>query len=291
MESIVRILLISGHGAGDSGAIGNGLEEATLTRQATNILEGKLHAYDCKVTRYPTTRNAYADNVAGLDMKWRSYDLVIEVHFNDEPTKTAHGTEVLFKNQKTLATQVSAAIAAAGGFTNRGAKPRDNLKNMNTCTAAGVPFILIETCFIGNKDDIEKYKRKTDAVWTAVCSVVTSYYKVPKLANTGGDAVKQGWKKEGGVWYFYKTGKKVVKSWQTDSTGKWCYLGDNGAQVKAEWIKTNGAWYYIKADGYMADDEWVQYKGHWYYLKTGGKMATGKVSVTHTFDSEGRATK
>ena len=38
----MKILLISGHGAGDSGAVGCGHKEADLTRTATNILAGKL---------------------------------------------------------------------------------------------------------------------------------------------------------------------------------------------------------------------------------------------------------
>ena len=55
----MKVLLISGHGAGDSGAVGCGAKESDLTRQATNILAGKLASYDVSVTRYPTARDAY----------------------------------------------------------------------------------------------------------------------------------------------------------------------------------------------------------------------------------------
>ena len=38
----MKILLISGHGAGDVGAVGNGYREADLTREVVNLLAPKL---------------------------------------------------------------------------------------------------------------------------------------------------------------------------------------------------------------------------------------------------------
>ena len=127
----MNILIIAGHGAGDSGAVGCGYKEATLTRQAANILEGKLNAYALTVSRYPSARDAYQDNMNGaLRVDFSNYNLIIEIHFNDYEG-SAHGCEVLYKphNMKALASKVSAAIASVG-FTNRGAKIRTDLANM-----------------------------------------------------------------------------------------------------------------------------------------------------------------
>lgn len=285
----MKILLISGHGAGDSGAIGNGLKEAELTRAATYLLEGKLKAYDCTVTRYPTSRNAYEDNVAGRAMNWGSYGLVVEVHFNK--SAGGHGVEVLYRNQESLAGKVSSAIASAAGVTNRGAKKRTDLKNMNSCYAAGVPYILIETCFIDSASDVKAYNDHKDAVWTAVCSAIMAFYGIKKKASVGGDAVKNGWKKEGGYWYYYERGAKVKDAWRKDSTGKWCYLSADGKMLTNGWAKDSKGWYYMGGDGYMLKSKWKQYKGYWYYLTADGLMATGRYSVPHTFDSEGRCKK
>lgn len=287
----MKILLISGHGAGDSGAVGCGAKEADLTRQGSYLLEGKLKAYDCKVERYPTSRNAYEDNKNGkLAVSFSSYDLIVEIHFNSYNGE-AHGTEVLYRPDKmrTLASSISAAIAKVG-FTNRGAKKRTDLMNMNTCTKLGVAYVLVETCFIDNAADMKLYRAKMDTVWANVCHAIATHYNIRRLASEGGDAAR-GWKKEGGVWYFYENGKKIKSAWRKDSTGKWCYLGKDGKQAKNAWIKYKNAWYYIKPDGYMAEDYWTQYKGGWYYLKADGVMATGKTAVLHKFDSDGKCIK
>lgn len=287
----MKILLISGHGAGDSGAVGCGAKEADLTRQGSYLLEGKLKSYDCKVDRYPTARNAYEDNKNGkLAVSFSSYDLIVEIHFNSYNGE-AHGTEVLYKPDKmaTLASRISAAIAKVG-FLNRGAKKRSDLMNMNTCARLGVAYVLIETCFIDNAADMKLYRAKMDTVWANVCNAIVIHYNIKKNANAGGD-VASGWEKEDGVWYFYENGKKVKNGWRKDSTGKWCWLGSDGKQAKDAWVKYKNAWYYIKPDGYMAEDYWTQYKGGWYYLKADGVMATGKTAVLHMFDSSGKCTK
>ena len=182
----MKILLISGHGAGDSGAVGCNREEATLTRQATSILEGKFGGYDVSVKRYPTSRNAYEDNKKGsLAAHLADYDLVIEVHFNSY-NKTAHGVEVLYKPsaERLLAAKVADAIASFG-FTDRGAKVRTDLMNMNTAARLGVPYILIETCFIDNRADMNLYESNIYEIWGAVASAVCEYYGIEKLASAG----------------------------------------------------------------------------------------------------------
>lgn len=182
----MKILLISGHGAGDSGAVGCGHKEADLTRTATSILSGKFAAYDVSVTRYPVARDAYQDNRNGsLAVHLDGFDLVIEVHFNSYNGE-AYGTEVLYKpsGMKALASKVSAAIASCG-FYNRGAKRRTDLANMNLCARLGVPYILIETCFIDNSDDMTRYGKQIYSVWDKVASAVCAYYGIRKLASGG----------------------------------------------------------------------------------------------------------
>ena len=182
----MNILIIAGHGHGDSGAVGCGYQEATLTRQAANVLEGKLKAYALNVSRYPSARNAYEDNRNGaLRVDFSNYGLIIELHFNSF-NSSAHGCEVLYKPNalKALASKVSAAIASVG-FTNRGAKRRTDLANMNKAARMGVPYILIETCFIDNRADMKLYEANLYSVWDKVAAAVCAYYGVKKLASGG----------------------------------------------------------------------------------------------------------
>ena len=182
----MKILLISGHGAGDSGAVGCGRKEAELTRQATNILDGKFAAYDVIAKRYPVSHDAYQDNRNdSLATHLTDYDLVIEVHFNSY-NGDAHGTEVLYKPSamRSLAAKVSDAIADVG-FYDRGAKHREDLMNMNTCARLGVPYILIETCFIDNRPDMNTYEANIYEVWGEVAAAVCKYYGIKKLASAG----------------------------------------------------------------------------------------------------------
>ena len=57
----MNILILNGHGAGDSGALGNGYKEADLTRELADLVVSKLNTY-AKVYRYPRERNAYKNN-------------------------------------------------------------------------------------------------------------------------------------------------------------------------------------------------------------------------------------
>ena len=227
----MKILIIAGHGAGDSGAVGCGYKEADLTRKAASILEGKLDAYDCKVTRYPSTRNCYEDNKKGaMQVSFSSFGLVVELHFNSY-NHEAHGTEVLYRpaRMRALAAKVSAAIAEEG-FFNRGAKQRTDLMNMNTCYRSGVPYILVETCFIDSKADMARYVKSIYEVWDNVAEAICKYYGIEKLASTGKpvETTKTSTSK-----------KKPVKSTKKGYTGtfpslpKKGYLaeGDKGVQV------------------------------------------------------------
>jgi N-acetylmuramoyl-L-alanine amidase len=95
-------------------------------------------------------------------------DLDVSVHFNAFDGN-AQGTEVLFVTQEALARDVSAAISAAGGFTNRGAKKRTDLAFLN---GTHEPAILLEVCFCDSRVDSDKYNAKFEAICTAIADVL-----------------------------------------------------------------------------------------------------------------------
>ena len=107
---------------------------------------------------------------------------------------------------------------------------------------------------------------------------------------------KQGWVKEGNVWYFYYQGQITRNAWVGSywlgsdgkmATSSWVdngryYVGANGLwdksakkqEVKSEvkksgWVKEGSAWYYYE-NGTLARNKWVGS----YWLGADGKMAT-----------------
>lgn len=113
-------------------------------------------------------------------------------------------------------------------------------------------------------------------------------------AQTVNAAVKTGWVKESGKWYFYKDGAKAT-GWQ-EWDGKRYYLNSDGTMKANEWmIDTDGSIYYFRswggaykncnavingrsytfgADSKMQGSQWIVKGGNWYLAKD-GKIATG----------------
>jgi|GEM_PF-6048928 len=98
-------------------------------------------------------------------------------------------------------------------------------------------------------------------------------------------AVKNGWLKEGGNWYYYKAGQKAT-GWLQDG-GKWYYLESNGRMFSGGWKTISGYSYYFGADGAMycnavtPDGSIVDGEGH----KVESSVASGDV-LTGTFRYE-----
>ena len=113
-------------------------------------------------------------------------------------------------------------------------------------------------------------------------------------AQTVNAAVKTGWVKESGKWYFYKDGVKAT-GWQ-EWDGKRYYLNADGTMKANEWmIDSDGSIYYFRswggaykncnavingrsytfdADSKMQGSQWIVKGGNWYLTKD-GKIATG----------------
>ena len=95
----------------------------------------------------------------------------VSIHFNAaEPTTTTpRGTEVFYLTQDDLAGEISAAIAAAGGLKDRGAKYSDGLYFLRHTDA---PAVLIEVCFCDSKPDCELYDANFDVICQAIANAI-----------------------------------------------------------------------------------------------------------------------
>jgi hypothetical protein len=172
----MKILLISGHGAGDPGAIGtcNGVtyREADLTREVVSALAVALKGY-ADVTVYDQSRNAYTDYKNGTlnsRANFQNYDFVLEIHFNawqvDRGDGKNKGVEIFAKGGSEIEGNIVKNIAALG-FTNRGVKS-NSFAVINTARSKGTRAALLEVCFIDDVDDMKLYLAKKNDIVVAI---------------------------------------------------------------------------------------------------------------------------
>ena len=185
----MKILIISGHGAGDPGACAFNYQEAILVRDIAPKLKTILSKC-AEVTVFDTSKNMYKHLKAGNSFNFKNYDYVLELHFNASVNDTkgdgiTTGTEILVHTSE-KGTSVEKAIVdniSALGFKNRGVKTRSDLQNMNACKRQGVSYALLETCFIDDKDDINLYMAKKDAVITAIANGIIGGFNLGQVVT------------------------------------------------------------------------------------------------------------
>lgn len=182
----MRILLIAGHGQGDSGAVSGAYQEASLTRELLDLLYPKLSLY-ADVDIFPVEKNMYKF-LQKNSFDFKQYNYVLEMHFNAcvndiiGDGKTT-GTEILVHNSENSVTVEKQIVENIGkiGFANRGVKHRSNLLNMNICKGKqGVSYALLETCFIDDIDDMKLYTANKDKVVSAIADGIINGFGLKK---------------------------------------------------------------------------------------------------------------
>lgn len=192
----MKILLISGHGAGDTGALGCGYKEFELTRELTKLIKNTLKDY-ATVDIYDTTRNAYKDIQSGK-FNIGKYDYAFEVHFNAF-NGNAHGTEIFVTTkEKGISVEQGIMKKMSRYFTLRDdSKPVDGVKRtnflvINTLKNKGISASLIETCFIDNKTDMKVYQANKDRIAKDIAQAIAEGFGLKKAKKevTVGSSVK-----------------------------------------------------------------------------------------------------
>ena len=145
------------------------IRESTEARNVKNEVIRQLKAlghtvYDCTVDDGAAHGNvaASSDVLTKIVKKCNAHtvDLDVSIHFNagarDADSSTT-GTEVYIctadSKAKGTAESICNAISALG-FKNRGVKVNGNLYVLRKTTA---PAVLVECCFVDDKDDVELY--------------------------------------------------------------------------------------------------------------------------------------
>lgn len=194
------ILLIAGHGQGDSGATGTygktTYYEYKLTREFASLIEKKLKAgsSSISVTMYNQSYDCYqvlSGKKKGPKPDLKKYDYVLEIHFNATAVASKDskgdgkvkgvGMYVNSAKKKTTLDQNIVKAVSKTGFKiwggGTGIFKSSGLFNAKTCQGKGVSYGLLETAFIDDKDDITFYNKNKDKMAQAVANAIISYYK------------------------------------------------------------------------------------------------------------------
>jgi N-acetylmuramoyl-L-alanine amidase len=161
------------------GAVGI-INEVEQARRVTNKVAEELNnrGVDVYVFHDDTSTNQGQNlNTIVAAHNGQVRDLDISVHFNAfEQREQPVGTEVWYVTQKDLAAELSAAMAEAGGFIDRGAKYTSSLKFLN---ATNEPAVLLEVCFVDSEADCELYDQNFSAICDAIATVLGGAEVVP----------------------------------------------------------------------------------------------------------------
>lgn len=174
----MAIYLSAGHSNSDPGAVSNGFKESDLTKQLRDTILPHLQARDARVIKDLDSESLkqYIDRI-----KPGTGSILCDLHFNAGPP-TANGIEVLVSNdakntERELAMEICAAGSKICGLRNRGVKTesqsaRGKLGLLHT--AAGIS-VLVEVCFISNRDDLGKYLDNINPFAAEIARLLVKY--------------------------------------------------------------------------------------------------------------------
>lgn len=184
----MTICLDPGHGGSDSGATAFGAKESDLTLKIAQYCKEELAKYDVNVVMTRTTDTRLSEEAA-MDLKNRvevakkaGASYFISIHINSAANSAAKGAEVYYPNTsgnknlssngQNLAKAIQKQLTALGLY-DRGIKIRnytDGTTSSNPNSSdqdyygviryakqANITGLIVEHCFISNKDEFDKY--------------------------------------------------------------------------------------------------------------------------------------
>lgn len=188
----MKICLDSGHNAWndygqlDSGAVNGKWTEAKLAEQLKLSTANYLKNYiDYFIPDYFwDTRERYKQAIRN----GCNYYLVIHL---DSYNSNAQGVHALYNDKgKDFANDLVYYICRYIGFQNRGAKHyTTNPRYIAAFDIATIPFVLIETGFISNQDDLNKHLQEKEYIAQAITAVIGKYAGIGNIKLKIGDTL------------------------------------------------------------------------------------------------------
>ena len=168
-----KLMLIAGHGQGDSGACGNGHKECDITRDLVNRICKVAISKGILVDLYNPLYNAVKQIKAGNIPSFAGHTYCLEVHCNSSTNKTARGSmfyihkdEAGWRVEQNILNRLYAlgSRQAWDGVVKSNRQWESGLIVQNRCKEQGVSHGLLETFFISNVDDVNWYFTNKDKI-------------------------------------------------------------------------------------------------------------------------------
>lgn len=163
---MMQLYIICGHGGSnpyDSGAVGNGFEEAERVR----VLGKRIKELGGdRVVLHDINDNAYASGAINtLHVPDGVEYQIVELHMDSADAPSAHGAHVIYKatySPDEYDTALANAISTL--FPGRSSKlvGTNNLANVNRAANRGIGYRLVENGFISNADDVAIFNANID---------------------------------------------------------------------------------------------------------------------------------
>jgi N-acetylmuramoyl-L-alanine amidase-like protein len=171
-EYYTHLCISSGHGSLVRGASGI-LDEVDEARKVVDRVAQELISRGVVVNTFHDDTSTTQDENLEAIVDWHNSqdrEIDISVHFNAfEQTSEPRGTEVLYYSEYEIASELSAAIANAGTFIDRGPKQNTGLYFLSRTDA---PAVLIEVCFVDSSTDAGLYNKYFDRICSAIADTL-----------------------------------------------------------------------------------------------------------------------
>lgn len=203
-----KFVISSGHGDKVAGAMGIIDEHKEAKKVVDRVFDILTKEYDVEGYKYhETTALTQDQNLANIVHFHNSKDRVLDiaVHFNSASPQ-ATGSECCYYSEKSLADDMSKAMAGALDIADRGAKER---KELYFLRLTDKPAILLEVCFVTSKKDTDSYKKNFEKLCQAIAGVVAHKLGYTKKVVT---PVKKSQKSTKSSYYTKLDGKfEIIK--------------------------------------------------------------------------------
>lgn len=188
MKKIKKVTVHGGHNpsgkiaCGASDFLDESKEDRYITRKVIKLLrKNGIKAINCTVNN-GTNQTDVLQKICAKCNAVADADLHISIHFNSgradkKGDRKVGGTEVLLTENVSDKGDIAKRICnqmSTIGFTNRGVKVNKNLYFLNHTKA---PAILVEVCFVDDKDDYMLYTSDRDAVAKAIVRAIINHNK------------------------------------------------------------------------------------------------------------------
>lgn len=179
------IYLISGHNGEGTGSHTSFLDEGVETIILRNLI--CLNLTRNGFMDYDTDDDSDSLNkvLSKLKQKVKKEDILLDIHFN-AANQTANGSEIFIptdytEEEKSLAESLLKTVCDTLSIKSRGVKTEGQSQH-NRLGILHIPChtVLLEVCFLTNKEDVYKYKEKREALSEKIAQLLFHKYSKRK---------------------------------------------------------------------------------------------------------------